>query len=127
MHISYQWNKKFDAKSREFANKSIKIILSYELEAEFYIESDDGQVFSENWVPIYVIAKTIKESESNLIEINLEGWDCNPFLVIEKQASSVRVKNDFIDFECDRKDYETETEQFIYHIEKDIREMGFDI
>jgi hypothetical protein len=127
MYINYKWNKWYNSKSSEIIGMPLVRILSYELEAKFTIESDDGQVFSEDYVPIYLITKAIKDSKSGLININLEGWNCNPFLVIEEQGSRVRIKNDFIDFECDKEDYELETKQFIYLVEKEIREMGFNI
>jgi hypothetical protein len=127
MYINYQWNQRYDSKSPEFLGMPIERILHYELEAKFTIESDDGQVFSEDFVPIYLITSALKNSKLDLVEIDLEGWSCNPFLIIEKQGSRMRIKNDFIDFECNQEDYVLETEQFIYLVEKEIREMGFKI
>ena len=127
MYINYKWNKKYDSKSDEFSQMPLETILHYELEATFTIESDDNQRFTEEFVPVYTIAKALKESKSDNLEINLEGWGCNPFLIVKMQDSKVRVKNNFIDFVCNKKDYELETEQFIYLVEKNIREMGFNV
>ena len=127
MYINYQWNQRYDSKSPEFLEMPLERILQYELEAKFTIESDDGQVFSEDFVPIYLITSALKNSKLDLVEIDLEGWSCNPFLIIEKQGSRMKIKNDFIDFECNQEDYVVETEQFIYLVEKEIREMGFKI
>lgn len=127
MFINYQWDKKYDSKSPEYVGMSLELILRYELVANFTIESDDGQVFSEDFVQIYEIVRALKNSKLDLIEIDLEGWSLNPFLIIEKKDSQMRIANYFIDFECNQEDYVLETEQFIYLVEKEIREMGFNI
>ncbi len=125
MYINYTWNKRYDSKSNEFLGVSLETILCYKLEATFTIESEDDQMFTEDFVPVYAIVKELKKTNSINLEINLEGWGHNPFLSTKMQDSKVRIKNSFIDFVCKKEDYELEIEQFIYIVERDIREMGF--
>ncbi|WP_027627367.1 hypothetical protein [Ruminiclostridium cellobioparum] len=125
MYIKYEWQKKYNSKSTDFLEMSLERILYYELEARFTIESDDNQKFSEDSVPIYSIVKAFKDDKLGDLEINLDGWGCNPFLVIKQHGSKIRVKNSFIDFECEKDDYVLELEKFISCVEKDINKMGF--
>jgi hypothetical protein len=106
MYINYKWNKRYDSKLDEFLRLPVETILYYKLEATFTIESDDDQMFTEDFVPVNAIVKEFKKSKSADLEINLEGWGDNPFLSIKNQDSKVRVKNSFIDFECNKVDYE---------------------
>lgn len=127
MFINYKWDKEYSSKSIELKNVSKELIFRYELEGTFSIGNDNKQIFTENFVPLYMLAKAFKESKFSDVEITVEGWGCNPFLTIKNLGSMVRVKNNFIYFECNQDDYNSQITQFISRVEKDIFRMGFSV